>query len=255
MIKLKNILNEAKVKGAIDKDSIQHLALDYLKGTNLLSKISRKAFQNWLKTLKNSYTNKEAAESIMNLVKDAGLLPKVSKSKHQKWMKDMLGEGKLNEAQTKIFDQGSLNDIEKQIRKLVGIPKDDGMMNQSVEYDEHRFTDGTGGFRFTWHHSKSRWGQLGLSLMKNGNHYLYAKSAYSGKKFGKEKIKPKFMGNVKTWKDLDNMTMQTIVTVLKPLVKKNEKSAEKAFEQERKGQQAHYGEKNKTRTGRIGYGL
>lgn len=88
-------VNEAKVKGAIDKASIQHLALDYLKGTNTLTKMSRKAYQNWLKTLKNSYTNKEAAETIIGLVTDAGLLPRISKSKHQFWMKDMLGEARL----------------------------------------------------------------------------------------------------------------------------------------------------------------
>jgi hypothetical protein len=81
----------------INKNDIQVLALDYLKGTGVLHKISRKAYQAWLKTLKSSYNSKAAAESIMNLVSDAGLLSRISKSKHQKWMKDMLGEGKLTE--------------------------------------------------------------------------------------------------------------------------------------------------------------
>ncbi len=118
-------VNEAKVKGAIDKASIQHLALDYLKGTNTLTKISRKAYQNWLKTLKNSYTNKEAAATIIDLVTDAGLLPKISKSKHQFWMKDMLGEaltttlGSMDLLYQYKLVEGKLNEAKFNIRNFL----------------------------------------------------------------------------------------------------------------------------------------
>ena len=88
-------LNEA-VK--LNKENMQYYALSYLKTTNTLSKISRTAYQTWMKGLKSSYTRQEAADSILNLIKDAGLLPRISKSKHQNWMKKFLGEGKLTEA-------------------------------------------------------------------------------------------------------------------------------------------------------------
>ena len=102
-------LKEAKVTGAIDKASIQHLALDYLKGTNTLSKISREAFQTWLKGLKNSYNNTQARLEIMKLVKLGNLAP--NKSKHQKWMKDMLGEGKLKEINLREMIYSELFDV------------------------------------------------------------------------------------------------------------------------------------------------
>ncbi len=178
-------------------------------------------------------------------------------------LKDILLEGRF---QTKIFDQGSLNDIEKQIRKLVGILKDDSMMDQKVEYDEYRFGDGTGGFKFGWSHSRNKGGNLGVSLRKDGNHKLYTQSWYGKNKFGNENIDPKtlptpnkdFLRHIRTWKDLDNLTMQTIVTVLSKDVKKNEAAANKAFEQDRKAQQDFYGSGGKgyyKQDGRIGAGL
>ena len=186
-----------------------------------------------------------------------------------KKLKDILNEVLLEASpQTKIFDQGSLNDIMNQIRKAVGIPKDDSMMDQKVEYTEYRFGDGTGGFTFKWSHSRQRGGNLGLSLAKDGDHTLYVQSWYGDKKFGDEKIKPRtlptpakdFLRGIRTWKDLDNLAMQTIVTVLSKDIKKNEKDAERAFEQERKGQSDFYsgggkGYFKQGPTGRIGYGL
>ena len=171
-------------------------------------------------------------------------------------LKDILNEV-LSEAsdQTKIFDQGSLNDIEKQIRKEVGILKDETMYNKRVEYSEYRFSNGTGGFKFAWSHNRSQGGNLGLTLAKDGNHTLYTQSWYGKNKFGDDNIKPKmnFMSNIRSWKDLDNLTMQTIITQLKPMIKKNEAGAQKALDAEAKGQAAHYGAK--ADTGRIGYGL
>ena len=178
-----------------------------------------------------------------------------------KLLKKILQEVLIENAQTKIFDQGSLNDIEKQIRKEVGILKDDSMMDQKVEYTEYRFGDGTGGFKFAWSHNRNQGGMLGLSLRRDGNHMLYNQSWYGKNKFGDENIDPKklptpqkdFLRHIRTWEDLDNLTMQTIVTVLSKDIKKNEAGAQAALDAEAKGQAAYYGAK--ADTGRIGYGL
>ena len=183
-----------------------------------------------------------------------------------KTLKKILQEVIIEAAQTKIFDQGSLNDIERQIRKTVGIPKDDSMMDQKVEYTEYRFGDGTGGFKFGWSHNRNQGGNLGVSLRKDGNHMLYTQSWYGKKKFGDENIDPKklptpkkdFLRHIRTWKDLDNLTMQTIVTVLSKDIKKNEAGAQKALDQEAKGQSDFYGGGGKgyyKQSGRIGAGL
>ena len=151
-------------------------------------------------------------------------------------LRDILNEV-LSEAsdQTKIFDQGSLNDIEKQIRKEVGILKDETMYNKRVEYSEYRFSNGTGGFKFAWSHNRSQGGNLGLTLAKDGNHTLYTQSWYGKNKFGDENIDPKKLPTPQ--KD----------------IKKNEAGAQAALDAEAKGQAAHYGAK--ADTGRIGYGL
>jgi len=179
-----------------------------------------------------------------------------------KKLKHILNEV-LSEAsdQTKIFDQGSLNDIEKQIRKEVGILKDETMYNKRVEYSEYRFSNGTGGFKFAWSHNRNQGGNLGLTLAKDGNHTLYTQSWYGKNKFGDENIDPKklptpqkdFLRHIRTWEDLNNLTMQTIVTVLSKDIKKNEAGAQAALDAEAKGQAAYYGAK--ADTGRIGYGL
>ena len=172
----------------------------------------------------------------------------------------------VNEAkqlETKIFDQGALQDSMKQIRKLVGIEEADEKFpsNSKVRYSEFRFGSGEGGFSFKWEHGVKHFGRLGLSLNKDGNHRLYAVSYFYGKQFGDEKIDPKrlptpnkdFLRHVRTWKDLDNLTMQTIITVLSKDVEKNESAANKALDQERQAQSDYYGAK--ADTGRIGYGL
>ena len=138
----------------------------------------------------------------------------------------------VKQPQTKIFDQGSLQDSMKQIRKLVGIEEADEKWpsNKKVEYDEYRFGSGEGGFAFKWERGVKHFGRLGLSLNKDGRHYLYAVSFYGGKQFGDEKIDPRklptpnkdFLRHIRTWKDLDNLTMQTIITVLSKDVMKNE---------------------------------
>jgi hypothetical protein len=174
-------------------------------------------------------------------------------------LKDILLEAK--QPQTKIFDRGALNDSIKQIQKML-FP----YVDPEIEYDEYRFADGHGGFAFKWEHGVKHFGRLGVSIQKDGNHRLYAVSYYDGKKFGDEKIDPKklptpnkdFLRHIRTWRDLDNLTMQTIITVLSKDVIKNEKAATKAFEQDRKAQQDFYGSGGKgyyKQDGRIGAGL
>ena len=85
---------------------------------------------------------------------------------------------------------------------------------------------------------------------------------YNGKRFGMEKITGrqylKAIDGINTWKDLDNLTMQTIITVLSKDVMKNEADANKAFEQDRQAQMDFYGSGGKgyyKQDGRIGAGL
>ncbi len=184
-----------------------------------------------------------------------------------KKLKDILNEvlSEDKQLQTKIFDQGSLNDTAKQIKKLINY-EEEQYGSQSFDYDEFRFSDGHGGFAFKWEHGVKHFGRLGLSLQKDGNHRLYAVSYYNGKQFGDEKIDPKtlptpnkdFLRHIRTWKDLDNLTMQTIITVLSKDVIKNEADANKAFEQDRQAQSDFYGGGGKgyyKQSGRIGAGL
>jgi len=177
-----------------------------------------------------------------------------------KTLKKILQEVIIEAAQTKIFDQGSLNDIEKQTRKAVGIEKDESMYDKKVEYTEYRFGDGTGGFKFGWSHSKHRGGNWGLSLSKTGKHKMYAQSWYNKKKFGDEDIpqKQNFLKGITTWKDLDNLTMGTIWGQVEKIILKNEMESMKAWDQEAKGQSDFYGGGGKgyfKQKGRIGYGL
>jgi len=173
-----------------------------------------------------------------------------------KKLKDILNEV-LSEAtpQTKIFDQGSLNRIDKELRQVVGIEKDETMYNKKVDYSEFRFSDGTGGFGFKWSHSKHRGGNWGLSLRKDGRHKMYAQSWYDKKKFGDEDIpqKQNFLKGIMTWKDLDNLTQGTIWGQLEKIVANNEMDALKAQDQDAKDQRDYYSKK--ADTGRIGYGL
>ena len=136
------------------------------------------------------------------------------------------------------------------------------MVLKKVEYNEYRFADGHGGFAFNWVHGVKHFGSLGVSIQKNGNHYLYASSMYNGKRFGMEKITGrqylKAIDGINTWKDLDNLTMQTIITVLSKDVKKNEADANRALEQDRQAQSDFYSGGGKgyfKQKGRIGYGL
>jgi len=157
--------------------------------------------------------------------------------------------------ETKIFDQGALQDSMKQIRKLVGIEEADEKFpsNKKVRYKEFTFKDGTGGFQFNWEHGVKWGGRLSLSIKKDGSHEIETLSRYDSKSFGQTVKNQNYLRDLKTWKDLDNLTMQTIITKAMMSIKKSEAGARKALEQDAKDQAAYYGAK--ADTGRIGYGL
>ena len=166
-------------------------------------------------------------------------------------LKEVLSEAK--QLETKIFDQGALQDSMKQIRKLVGIEEADESRNKKVRYSEFTFKDGTGGFNFRWEHGVKWFGRLSLSIKKDGSHEIETISSYDGKNFGQTVKNQNYLRDLKTWRDLTNLNQQTIITKAMMSIKKNEAQATKAFEKDAADQRAYYGAK--ADTGRIGYGL
>ena len=190
------------------------------------------------------------------------------KTTKMKKLKDILNEV-LSEAEqldTKIFDQGALQDSMKQIRKLVGIEEDGRGNHNYVRYNEFRFSDGSGGFNFEWSHSIKRSGRLSLSIDSpaRGKSFGQSKvtvsvvSRYGDKVFDNDVSNQSYLKNIKTWRDLDNLTMQTVISKSDSLIKKFEKQAYAEFEKDRADQQAFYSGGDKgyfKQSGRIGYGL
>jgi len=168
-------------------------------------------------------------------------------------LKEVLSEAK--QLETKIFDQGALQDSMKQIRKMVGIEEADeqGYSNKKVRYSEFTFKDGTGGFSFKWEHGVKWFGRLSLSIKSDGSHEIETLSRYGNKEFGQTVKNQNYLRELRTWRDLTNLNQQTIITKAKMSIKKNEEDARQAFEQDAKDQAAYYGAKSDT--GRIGYGL
>jgi len=176
-------------------------------------------------------------------------------------LNEVLSEAK--QLDTKIFDQGSLQDSMKQIRKLVGIEEADEKFpsKKKVEYNEFRFSDGSGGFQFQWEHGVKRYGRLSLSITSpaRGKSFGQSKvdvtvmSAYGDKKFDNKVSNQSYLKNIKTWRDLDNLTMQTVISKSDSLITKFEKQSYAELEKDRDAQAAYYG--SKSDTGRIGYGL
>ena len=171
-------------------------------------------------------------------------------------LNEVLSEAK--QLDTKIFDQGSLQDSMKQIRKLVGIEEADEKFpsKKKVEYNEFRFSDGSGGFQFQWEHGVKRYGRLSLSISspaRNSKVDVTVMSAYGDKKFDNKVSNQSYLKNIKTWRDLDNLTMQTVISKSDSLITKFEKQSYAELEKDRDAQAAYYG--SKSDTGRIGYGL
>jgi len=158
---------------------------------------------------------------------------------------------------TKIFDQGALQDSMKQIRKLVGIEEaDEKFSYPSVTYSEFRFEDGSGGFQFQWEHGVKRYGRLSLSISspaRGSKVEVTVLSAYDKKVFENKVSNQSYLKNIKTWRDLDNLTMQTVISKSDLSIKKFEKQSYAELEKERDAQAAFYG--SRAKTGRIGYGL
>jgi len=161
----------------------------------------------------------------------------------------------LNESsdQTKIFSQSLVDSIENEIRKITGILENKFKAN--VRYSEFRFSDGTGGFDFKWTHGVKWGGGFGLSLRKNGDHVLSARSYYGNEEFSTEWVNysDDLDIDVGTWKDLDDSHLKLMWSKAKPSIINQEKNSREALDKEAKAQSAYYGAK--ADTGRIGYGL
>ena len=155
-----------------------------------------------------------------------------------------------------MFDQSTVNKIADQIKKLTKWKKET-YGNQSFDYTEHRFGDGSGGFSFKWNHYRNMGGQIGVSFGKDGNHKYYSYSWYDKKYTGSattNSSKPfKFKGKPMVWKDFTNDHLLQFWKKVKGEIKKNEAGARDALSREQKAQQDYYGKK--ADTGRIGYGL
>ena len=169
-------------------------------------------------------------------------------------LKDLLTEDRSDP--TKMFDQSTVNKIASDIKKLANWKKE-SYGNQSFEYTEHRFGDGSGGFSFKWAHSRNWGGQIGVSFGKDGNHKYYSYSYYDKKRTGSatvDSMKPfKFKGKPMVWKDFTNDHLLEFWKKVKGDIKKNEAGAKAALDKEAKSQSDYYG--SKADTGRIGYGL
>ena len=169
-----------------------------------------------------------------------------------------IGYKSINEAridQSKMFDQGLVDGIIKQIREITGILEDE--YNSDVGYSEYRFGDGSGGFAFKWNHSRHLGGQIGVSFKADGNHKFYAYSWYDKKHIGitsdSDSQSFNFKGNPIVWRDFNDSHLQEFWAKVKPMIQKNEAGAQKVLDAEAKAQSDYYGAK--ADTGRIGYGL
>ena len=125
----------------------------------------------------------------------------------------------LNEEASKIFNQSLISKIENSIKKISGVT--------DVEYTEHRFSDGGGGFKWVWTSGRGmKSGVAGLSLNRDGKHTCTVKSYYGGmgyatsspiyghqgKKVGKE------VKGVNSWRDLDDTIVVPLKTAKQRLV-------------------------------------
>ena len=147
----------------------------------------------------------------------------------------------LNEEASKIFNQSLISKIENSIKKISGVT--------DVEYTEHRFSDGGGGFKWVWTSGRGmKSGVAGLSLNRDGKHTCTVKSYYGGmgyatsspiyghqgKKVGKE------VKGVNSWRDLDDTHLTALWKMWEKEVKKNEKAVSKWWDKEKKSQQDYY---------------
>ena len=147
----------------------------------------------------------------------------------------------LNEEASKIFNNSLTSKIENSIKKISGVT--------DVEYTEHRFSDGTGGFRWSWTTGRGmKSGTAGVSLNRDGKHTCTVKSYYggmgyatsspiyghNGKKVGKE------LKGVNSWRDLDDTHLTALWKMWEKEIKKNEKAVSKWWDSEKKSIQNFY---------------
>ena len=150
-------------------------------------------------------------------------------------LKDMLNEDRMD--QSKMFDNSTVQKIASEIKKITKWKEG---WNADFEYKEFRFSDGTGGFSFSWDHNRMHTGKLGVSLRKNGKHDIYCIGRYDKTSVGKEKIPLNLKGNPVEWRDFNNDHLLAIYKKVKPMIAKNQKATEAAIDKERKAQSAHY---------------
>ena len=169
-------------------------------------------------------------------------------------LKDLLNEDRMD--QTKMFDTSTVNKIATDIKKLANWKKEQ-YGNQSFDYSEFRFGDGSGGFAFKWAHARNWGGQIGVSFDTKGKHKYYNYSYYDKKRTGSatvDSMKPfVFKGKPMVWKDFTNDHLLEFWKKVKGDIKKNEAGSQAALDKEAKAQSDYYGKK--ADTGRIGYGL
>ena len=147
----------------------------------------------------------------------------------------------LNEEASKIFDQSLIAKISNNIRKICKV--------SDVEYNEHRFSDGTGGFRFSWTTGRGqKSGQIGMSLMKNGKHTFTCKAYYGGMgyatsspTYGYEgKANPKLSKGIASWRDLTDDNLLAMYKEKEKHIKKNNKDVDKWWDKEKDAQMSSY---------------
>ena len=147
----------------------------------------------------------------------------------------------LKEETSKIFDNSVVTKIQNNIRKITKC--------QDVEYTEHRFSDGTGGFKFVWTTGRGqKSGMLGMSIRKDGKHSFTCRSFYGGMgyattspKYGYDsKAIPKLSKGIVSWKDLSDDNLLAIYKEKEKHIKKNNKDVDKWWDKEKKSIQNFY---------------
>ena len=146
----------------------------------------------------------------------------------------------LNESVSKIFDSSAVSKIQNKIAKIT---------SARIDYDEHRFSDGTGGFRFSWTTGRGqKSGQISMSLRKNGKHTFTCKAYYGGMgyatsspTYGYEgKANPKLSKGIASWRDLTDDNLFAIYKEKEKHIKKNNADVEKWWAKEAKSMSDFY---------------
>jgi hypothetical protein len=147
----------------------------------------------------------------------------------------------LNEEASKIFTQSLIAKISNNIRKITKCP--------DVEYTEHRFASGEGGFKFVWTTGRGqKSGMFDMSLRKDGKHTYTCKAYYGGMGYATKspmygyegKTNPKLSKGISTWRDLTDDNLLAMYKEKEKHIKKNDKDVEKWWAKEAKSMSDFY---------------